>query len=157
MDIFSKLLVVLNDPEFQDVFGWQSAPLHDILNGVGLNKNAPGIYVLHHPVYGIVYIGKAVRIYDRLKSHYYATLGREKAPCWKEFFETIKTGITSYWYVTAADLASGEEQEHFRQILERALQLKYNPLFDAIYPRGKRVPLGNLSAALTERFGHLPG
>ena len=99
---FEKTIEIINNQKFQDIKDfWPSIELCNILNKeVSFDKKMSGVYALYHDDYNFIYIGKAKSIFDRLKSHYYATIGREKSECWSQFFGTINTGIWAYWYQT---------------------------------------------------------
>jgi len=92
-------------------------------------------------------LGKAKKIYDRLRSHNEATKGNEKAECWRQFFMAITGNIIAYWYPVESKNNEVKE-ENARQILERLIQLKYEPIFDKIYPRGKRISKPNIQELL---------
>jgi len=115
-----------------------------------LGKSVNGLYALKHPQYGIVYIGKGKPIFNRIKSHYYATKGKEKAPAWKQFFEYVTDDITVYWFeVDNTDPIIGEQT---REVLERLLQIKYKPLFETLYRKGMRKELPDIDQAVKEVF-----
>lgn len=139
---FEKIQKLINDPLFFNIKeNWQSVPLS---NYQIIDKKTKGLYALAHTEYGIVYIGKGNPIYNRLKSHFKATQGQEKAECWKQFFEHqyFKSGLTAYYYPIDSNKLAVSEQ--CRQALERILQIKYQPLFDTLYPKGNHNLIENL-------------
>lgn len=143
------VLQIINSDEFINVKeNWQNidlSKLEEKRKNSDIEKS--GIYALYNDNYEFIYVGKAKKIYDRLKSHRKATQGNEKAECWREFFMAIEGNIIAYWYPLESR-NNEEKEENVRQILERLIQLKYDPLFDKIYPRGKRISKPNIRELL---------
>jgi hypothetical protein len=133
MDDLRKLQGILNDPGFFEIVKWPSVPLADFHI---LDRNAKGLYALANSEFGIVYIGKGNPIFNRLKSHFRATEGKDNAECWDQFFTNnrFKSGLKAYYYqVDCTD--DTVVSEKYREVLERVLQIKYDPLFDRLYPK----------------------
>jgi len=134
---FKKFQTTINDPKFLEIENWDSFLLSEIAKNRSRIYTASGIYAIANKDKDILYIGKAKSIYGRLNSHYKATLGKEKASAWKQFFEYFNTGLLAYYYKT--DGYSKEYEEGIRQALEKIIQIKYRPLFDRIYiSKGKK-------------------
>lgn len=144
-----EILQIINSDEFINVKeNWQNIDLSKLEEKrKKSNVEKSGIYALFNENYGFIYVGKAKKIYYRLKSHNKATQGNEKAECWREFFVAIKGNIIAFWYPLESK-NNEEKEENARQILERLIQLKYEPIFDKIYPRGKRVSKPNIHELL---------
>jgi hypothetical protein len=150
MNDFQYILSQVNTESFSDIEGhWQSMKLGQCITPeLSLDKKINGLYALKHAKYGIIYIGKGKPIFNRIKSHYYATKGKEKAPAWKQFFEYMTDDMTVYWYeVNHLDEVVGEQA---REVLERLLQIKYKPLFEIIYKNGIRKELPDINGAVNE-------
>ncbi|MER0442056.1 GIY-YIG nuclease family protein [Emticicia sp. W12TSBA100-4] len=147
-----EILQIINSDEFINVEeNWQNidlTKLEEKRKTSDLKKS--GVYALYNENYGFIYVGKAKKIYDRLKSHNEATKGNEKADCWREFFMAITGNIVGYWYPLESK-NNAQKEESARQILERLIQIKYEPIFDKIYPRGKRVSRPDINEVL-ERY-----
>lgn len=150
MNDFQAALQITNDPIFYNIQeNWISIPLDAILaSRIAFADQDIGVYALFHPKYGCIYIGKGASIFNRLKSHYKATCGKERSECWKQFFEAVNSEITAYWFPIKINLANEDANENLRQALERLLQIKYVPLFDRLYKRGNRNRINDLEQAL---------
>jgi hypothetical protein len=117
---------------------------------LSLDKRISGVYALKHPRYGIIYIGKGKPIFRRIRSHYKATQGREKAAAWRQFFSFINSDITIHWYdVDHSDFFIGER---YREALERILQIKYQPLFDIIYSEVGHKEVADFERRINDLF-----
>lgn len=140
MEEFASVLQVINSNRFSCIEEyWCSIPLEATVSNKWLFEDGDsGLYALFHPEFGCIYIGKAISLFRRLKSHYNATLGKETSECWKQFFETINSRITAYWFPLEIKLSNKDLNENLRQALERLLQIKYSPMFDMVYKRGNR-------------------
>lgn len=134
---FDKLLKILSDPKNLDIHGnWKVFPFQEILKFKN-SIDKPGIYAITDKNGQILYIGKAKSVYNRLKSHFNATQGKEKAEAWAQFFEYFNSDLKAFYFLT--DSISNKNLENVNQALERILQVKYNPLFDQIYSlKGKK-------------------
>lgn len=150
MSNFEWIQSLINDPSFYEIKeNWQSVPLFDYHK---VDKKVKGLYALAHPEFGIVYIGKGNPLWNRLKSHFKATQGHEKAECWKQFFEHnhFNSGLIAYYYpLDCNDLAVSEQ---CREALERILQIKYKPLFDRLYPKGNHKLIEDLEEKIKTLF-----
>lgn len=144
-----EILQIINSDEFINVKeNWQNidlSKLEEKRKNSDIEKS--GVYALYNENCEFIYVGKAKKIYDRLKSHSKATQGNEKADCWREFFMAINGNIIAYWYPLESR-NNEQREENVRQVLERLIQLKYDPLFDKIYPRGQRRSKPNLHELL---------
>ncbi|MEI6815288.1 MAG: GIY-YIG nuclease family protein [Bacteroidota bacterium] len=129
---FEKLIETLKDDSFLIIKNWHTFSLKDIKDNKA-NCDKSGIYAIGSEKYGIIYIGKAKSIYERLKSHFNATEGKENAPAWKQFFDhkELKFELKAYYFETSN--YSIENKECINQILERVSQLIEKPLFDKMY------------------------
>jgi len=121
---------------------WNSFPLESIDDPTShLDKSINGLYALTDSEGKILYVGKGKPIYGRLKSHRKATKGIEKAPAWRQFFRHFSKGIRAHWLeVDDADPSAGER---LRKSLEQILCLRFNPLFDELYPKRKSKAIRN--------------
>ena len=143
MNDFKIIQTLFSSGEMFDIHRkWKNFPLKKLDDYKKELKNKSGIYVIESNSYGILYIGKAKSIRGRLTSHLKATEGKEKSPAWKQFFEYFKSNLRAYYLVTDT-LFSENSGENGRQIIERALQMKYAPLFDQIFPTRQRKKLNN--------------
>ena len=157
MTDFQKIVSIINSATFQEIEQYrQSVDLLKLCQSkTHFDQRINGIYALWHSQYAFIYIGKGKPIFHRLKCHYLATQGKEKAPSWKQFFEHINTDIKVYWY--EYDNPDVVIAEYCREALERLLQIKYEPLFEAVYPKGNRKAVPDLQDFLRKRGqGYIP-
>jgi len=76
-----------------------------------------------------LYIGKGVRIWERIKSHYKAARGLDKAVRWARFFKQYQKKLKVYW-VEYRYLENKLLDDKLRELFEYILQVKYSPTFE---------------------------
>ena len=147
MNNIKRLLSIVNNPDKLDIKKWKSFPLSSVeAQRHDLSKSINGLYALNHDQWDIIYIGKGKPIYNRLKSHYKATKGFEKAAAWKQFFSYFSDNLTAYWIKVDDDNRIVGEQ--YRKVLELILQVKYEPIFERLYPDKKNKAISDFEIRL---------
>lgn len=76
-----------------------------------------------------LYIGIGRPIWSRLKSHYYASQGKDKAKRWDDFFQKQRTELTIYWKEFSC-CENHKIDDKARLLIEAILTEKYKPEFD---------------------------
>jgi hypothetical protein len=76
-----------------------------------------------------LYLGKGRPIWKRIKCHYDAAQGHDKARRWCDFFSQYRHCVTVYW-LEFDPLSDDRDNDQLRSVLEYLLQRKYQPLFD---------------------------
>jgi len=137
---FDRLRQLLNDETFMDIAQWKHVASFSDLRKVRRSAcdfaGKGGIYSIIDADGHVAYIGKASCLYNRLSSHSKALIGGDKlkAPAWDQFFTSIRQDGLVARYIFIEGFSSNTE-EYARQVIERALQIKYNPYFDDLYKR----------------------
>jgi len=148
MNQIDELLKQINDKNFMDIPSWKKFDLSAIDNvGFQFDRNVNGIYAIYNEEWGCLYIGKGKPIYGRLKSHYKATMGHDNSGAWNQFFKYFNKDLTAYWH-EVDDHESKDVGEVRRKIIERILQMKYNPIFDQVYITKGKQNVPDLNASL---------
>ncbi|MFD0751291.1 GIY-YIG nuclease family protein [Mucilaginibacter calamicampi] len=149
---FDRLRQLLNDETFVDMGQWTQVNSFSELRTIGRSKcdfaGKGGIYSIIDADGHVAYIGKASCLYNRLSSHSKALIGRDKlkAPAWDQFFTSIRhDGLVARYIVIEGFSITTEE--YARQVIERALQIKYKPYFDDLYK--KKVVIDDFDTKLT--------
>lgn len=141
---FEALKEIINDQSCMDIRTWSRVEDFDGL-GMVSRKDCPfagksGIYTVIDAEGHIAYIGKAKCLFNRLSSHSKALKGGDefKAPIWHQFFTSINhDGLEARYLVI--DGFSPSREEYARQVIERALQIKYKPYFDELFVKKTRI------------------
>lgn len=76
-----------------------------------------------------LYIGKGRPIWKRIKDHYRASKGHDKAIRWVDFFSRYQLSLTVYW-LPFAPFSDEESNDQLRGLFEYLLQTEYRPIFD---------------------------
>ncbi len=109
--------------------------IQEIKNQIG--KNA-GFYAVYNDE-NCLYIGIGRPIWSRLKSHYYASQGKDKAKRWSDFFQKYKTNLTIYWKEFNC-VENPKIDDKARLLVEAILTNEYEPEFEKIKkPRTTQV------------------
>lgn len=94
---------------------------------------AGGLYI-YYKGKDCLYVGKARKLADRLKSHYYESYRKvsgDRINTWHKFFSSNTGRLDVYWSVVA--------DESDRRIFEIALSSKLEPSFNNLKMRNKKM------------------
>ncbi len=76
-----------------------------------------------------LYIGTGKQIWERIKSHYRASQGKEKSKRWADFFGKHRDIVKIYW-LEYDKLENTKQSQKLRELIENILELKYRPKFE---------------------------
>lgn len=142
-DIIDKIIDILsNSKDLLDIKRWRSfeldfsTPVEDkntifqhIKNNIGDFNNVTGIYAIFDKDI-CLYIGKGKPVWSRLKSHFIAAKGLDKAERWTNFFMQYQKVLAISW-IDYANLHDPGLDDKLRELFEHILQQKYQPLFES--------------------------
>lgn len=141
-DIFVKISSVIeNSARIVEIESWQhfeldfSTPIENgneiyqnIKDNIHNFSNVSGIYAIFDGK-ECLYIGKGLRIWERIKSHYKAAQGLDKALRWANFFKQYQKKLQIYW-LEYRHLENKILDDKLRELFEYILQVKYRPVFE---------------------------
>lgn len=140
-NIFEKISVVMDmSKEHLDIEEWDnfeldfSTPKENadeiyqlIKRNIKNYNNLSGIYAIFDGE-KCLYIGKGKCIWERIKSHYKAAKGLDKAVRWAKFFKQYQKKVKVYW-IEYRNLENETLDDKLRELFEHILQIKYDPVF----------------------------
>lgn len=122
-------LIIENWENFQLDFSKNFEYKNEIIQKIkSKTENKSGFYSIFKNQ-DCLYIGVGRPIWSRLKSHYYASQGKDKAKRWDEFFQKQKTELTIYWKEFSC-VENHKIDDKVRLLIEAVLTEKYNPEFE---------------------------
>jgi hypothetical protein len=111
--------------DFSTDFQYKYQTIQMIKTQIGTNA---GFYAIFKEK-NCLYIGIGRPIWSRLKSHYYASQGKDKAKRWSDFFQNHKTVLKVYWKEFSC-VENSKIDDKTRLLIEAILTIEYEPEFE---------------------------